>query len=133
MIPYRWKLSEYRSSSGRLAMTDWRKGLPVGLPRADMDTFLKNMAKLEKWTYPDIGSLKGKNNHGVYELRWRSGNVPHRILGYMRSDHEFVMLIGCTHDKKKYYPSGCMETAVDRRKKIQSGEASINEYQLPTH
>ena len=129
---FRWKLFQYQSSRGRLAIDDWRNNLPIGLPRADLDSFLKTMAKKEMWEYPDIRTLSGKKYRGLIELRWRSGNVPHRIIGYSPGSHQFVMLIGCTHNKKKYYPPDCLDTAVRRKKKIESMEASICEFKLIT-
>ena len=75
---------------GRRALDDWRKrGLAVGRPRADMDTFLKNLVKLRKWEYPVIDSLKGERFRGLSELRWKSGRTPHRILGYQLGEFEY--------------------------------------------
>jgi len=37
---------QYVSAQGRACIDDWRKTLPVGAPRADLDTFLKTMSKL---------------------------------------------------------------------------------------
>lgn len=127
-----WKLYQYQSAGGRKAIEDWRKDLTVG-PRVDMDSFLNTMAKKDEWEYPDIGPLKGKKYKGLTELRWRSGNVPHRILGYKKADHEYIMLIGCTHNKKKYRPPEALDTALGRAKKLSTGEATICEYKLITN
>ena len=132
MISLKWKLFQYQSGSGRKAIDDWRKDIPVGLPRADLDNFLKIVAKKDKWEYPDLDSLQSKKYQGLSELRWRSGNVPYRIIGYSQADHEYVMLIGCTHNNKKYTPPDALGTAVKRRDKINSGEATICEYTLLT-
>ena len=66
----KWKLLQYQSGNERKAIDDWRRKLTVGLPRADMDTFLRTMAKKDKWEYPDIGSVKGKKyrEQGLLEL-----------------------------------------------------------------
>src|SRR6266567_3376540 len=115
----RWRLLQYISASGRKAIEDWRKSLPPGVPRADLDRFLKNMVKLDKWTRPVIDSLKGKSNQGLSELRWKSGGVSHRIFGYTQEDHVYVMmLVGCTHNDKKYKPPECFDTARTRRAEI---------------
>lgn len=124
-----WKLYQYQSASERKAIVDFRKDLTVG-PRADLDSFLNTIVKKKEWDYPDIGPLRGKKYSGLTELRWSSGNVPHRIFGYKKADHEYVMLIGCTHNKRKYRPPDAMDTAVERAKKILSGEAKICEYTL---
>src|SRR5580700_10280212 len=96
-----WSLVEYVSPSGRPAIADWRKSLPKGAPRADMDTFFKLMAKARRWEPPDIDTLKGARYQGMTELRWKSGRKPHRIFGYRSADFEYTMLVGCTHDGKK--------------------------------
>ena len=95
-----------------------------------MDAFLAFMVKLETWEYPDIDSLKGDRYKGLTELRWKSGKMPHRILGYQTGAFEYLMLIGCTHNEKKYDPPEAMETARRRREEIQKGEASTSEYKL---
>jgi hypothetical protein len=128
----KWKLFQYISQMDRAAITDWRKRLPVGYPRADLDQFLKLMVKTKDWEYPDIDTLKSKRFAGLTELRWKSGGKPHRILGYKSNDFEYTMLVGCTHDKKKYDPPEAMETARRRKIEIESGEASTREYQLLT-
>jgi hypothetical protein len=97
-----------------------------------LDGFLKIMVKLKDWEYPDINALQGKRFAGLTELRWKSGRKPHRIFGYQSNNLEYTMLIGCTHDKKKYDPPDAMETARRRKIEIESGEASTHEYQLLT-
>ena len=126
----------------RKAITDWRKKLKVGAPKAFLDKFLKDRVKEAKWIYPVIDGLRGERYQGLSELRWRCGR-PHRIIGYSRcvpklggpqaEQHVgvFVMLIGCTHDGKKYYPTECLDTAVDRKKDIEEGRATTSEYILP--
>jgi hypothetical protein len=133
---------EYTSANGRRAITTWRKSdLTVGQPRAFLDKFLKDMVRKEKWTHPDIDGLTGERYQGLSELRWKCGK-PHRIIGYTvqipdecrpegKRHGIFVMLIGCKHDARKYYPTECLDTAADRRKEIKDGKATTNEYQLP--
>ena len=134
MPEWKWRLLQYVSPApaGRKAIEDWRKSLPVGSPRADLDAFLRVMAKKMEWSYPDIGSLKGKKYKGLSELRWRSGNVPYRIIGYTSEDHVYVMLIGCTHNGRKYDPPDALQSAVDRNNRVSKREATTCEYPLLT-
>jgi hypothetical protein len=127
-----WRFLQYVSPQGRAAIDDWRKSLPVGVPRANLDTFLKTMAKSREWAPPDIDTLKGSRYLGLMELRWKSGRKPHRVLGYQSAEGEYTMLVGCTHDGRKYDPPDAFETAVRRKKQIESGEAQAREYQLVT-
>lgn len=125
----KWGLYQYISPNGRGAIDDWRKSLPIGNPRADLDTFLRDMVKKDKWEPPDITALQGEPYRELTELRWRSGRVPHRIFGYELRDHEYGMLIGCTH-RNTYDPPGAWETLLVRKKQIQNNEASFGEYKL---
>jgi hypothetical protein len=124
----KWRLYEYVSPNGRRAIYDWRRSLPIGDPRADLDTFLRDMVKIDIWEPPQLEALHGAQQ-GLTELRWKSGRLPHRILGYQPGDHEYLMLIGCTH-RESYDPQGALETVLVRRRQIQEHEASIDEYQL---
>ena len=126
-----WSLFQYVSPTGRKAIEDWRNSLALSR-RADFDVFMRNMVKRSKWEYPEIGGLSGKHLKGFFELRWRSENVPHRVGGYFPSDDEFLMLIGWTHNAKKYDPPSALETLRLRKMKLNSGEASGCEYEIAT-
>jgi hypothetical protein len=125
----KWKLYQYVSQNGRRAIDDWRRSLPIGQPRADLDTFLRDMVKKDKWEPPDIEALHGGLYQGLTELRWRSGRLPHRIFGCELGDHEYLMLIGCTH-RDTYDPPGALDTVLVRRRQIQDNEACFDEYRL---
>lgn len=114
---YRWKFLQYESPAGRKSIEDWRNEIPRGSPRADMDNFLKLLAKSTHWSNSDdIRALKGRRYRGLTELRWRSGRVPYRLIGYCQgqpgisTSGEYVLLIGCTHNAKKYDPPSALET-----------------------
>jgi hypothetical protein len=131
-IPVAWKLLQYVSPVGRKVIEDWRGSLPM-VRMADFDSFLRNMVKKSDWVYPDIGSLSGKHLKGLYELRWKSENgVPHRLGGYFSADDEFVMLIGWTHNNRKYDPPSALESVLKRKKKLSTGEATLCEYTILT-
>jgi hypothetical protein len=124
----KWRLFQYVSPNGRKAIDDWRKALPIGPPRAYLDIFLRDMSKKEIWEPPDFEPLHGPQR-GLMELRWKCGKLPHRLVGYVLADHQYVMLIGCTH-RESYDPHDALETAVSRHKQIQEREARYAEYQL---
>jgi hypothetical protein len=123
---------EYVSPLGRPAITDWRNGLTTATRKADLDAFLKLKVTEEEWTSPDLRSLKGKQLKGLYELRWRSDGVPHRIGGFITPPNTFVMLVGFTHNAKKYDPPSALETLLKRRKQILNEEAILNEFKVIT-
>ena len=126
----KWRLFEYVSPNGRQAIADWRKGLPVGQPRAYLDIFLRDMVKRDVWEPPDFEALHGKQQ-GLWELRWKCGKLPHRIVGYTLTEHQFLMLIGCTH-RESYDPQDALNTALVRKTQIQDEKASYDEYKLIT-
>lgn len=95
-----------------------------------MDAFLKQLAKQDSWAPSDIKPLKGKHLKGLYELRWKSGGVQHRLIGYTSAGHEFLLLIGCTHKGKVYDPPSALQTATERKKLVQTGAATTSEYHL---
>jgi hypothetical protein len=128
---FNWSFFQYVSPTGRKAIDDWRKSLPVGQFRADMDYFLKQLAKKTRWEYPDIDTLKGNHLKGLTELRWKSGGIPHRLFGFEIGEFQYLLLIGCTHgDKNKYDPPDARNTAATRRDNIRRGEATYAQYPL---
>lgn len=127
---FKWTFYQYVSPGGRKAIDDWRKSFAAGSRKADMDVFLRELAKKQEWEWPDIDSLKGKPYKGLSELRWKSGGVPQRIIGLGIGDHQYLFLIGCTHNKKKYTPPEALDTAADRRDKIARKEATFDAYPL---
>ena len=130
--PVKWTLLEYVSPLGRGAIVDWRGDLKTAQRKADFDVFLRGMVKKSSWAYPEIGGLSGKHLKSFKELRWKSDGVPHRIGGYFSADNEFVMLIGWTHNAKKYDPSNAFETLQKRKKALQGREATLREYKIVT-
>ena len=126
----KWCLYEYVSPLERHSITEWRNGLKTATRKADLDTFLRIQVKIRDWVAPSVKPLSGKPWKNLYELRWKSDGVPHRIGGYFASPDEFVMLIGFTHNSKKYDPPGTLDTILQRRRQLQNGEASLSEYKV---
>lgn len=127
-----WKFLQYVSPMGRRAIDDWRASLNGATRRADCDAFLRNLAKLKKWKYPNIDSLKGKKYSGFCELRWKSQNVQHRIGGYFADEQTFVMLVGWTHNAKKYDPPTALDLLPQRRNLLFRNEATLCEFTIFT-
>jgi hypothetical protein len=130
------ELLEYVSpASGRGVIGDWRDDLVSISRKTDMDMFLRNMVKKSNWSFPDIRGLSGKRWRGLSELRWRSDNVPHRIGGYsLEGGATFVMLIGWTHNNRKYDPPSALETLLTRRNQVKTGTGAplLREYKILT-
>jgi hypothetical protein len=91
------------------------------------------MLRLRSWEYPHLKTLQGKPLKGLSELRWKNRQgVPHRVGGYFAASDEFVMLIGFTHDAKKYDPPGALETIVVRKNQVRSKEGELSEFKILT-
>ena len=56
--------------------------------------------------------------------------MEHRIFGYYGGEKEFVMLVGCTHKGRVYDPPGAFQTLDERKQKIESKEAGLDEYRV---
>jgi hypothetical protein len=133
-VPVRWIFLQYVSPSPnkRRAIDDWRCDLTIS-DRADFDNFLRNLTKKSKWSYPDIGALSGHHLKGFYEFRWKGENgVPHRVGGYFSANNAFVMLIGFTHNRRKYVPAAALESLIKRKNRLRTGEATLCEYSILT-
>ena len=134
VVPWKWALRQYESNSGRQAIADFRKQMAQGRFKAALDTFLRTLAKQERWEPPHIKALTGEYS-GLSELRWTAGQKEHRIIGYRIDDtkdgqHQYVMLISCTHKQRNYIPPNALHTAKKRKAEIEKGVARINEYSL---
>jgi hypothetical protein len=136
MVVRKWNFRQYVSPypNERPAIDDWRKKLPQGPFKTDLDQFLRTLAKMATWPSGHLDSLKGKQNKGLTELRWTSGKIEHRIIGYQIADSGdrscYLMLLGCTHKGRVYTPAEAISTAQDRRNLIQTGRATTSEYLL---
>jgi hypothetical protein len=126
-MSYVWSFRQFKALSGRKAINDWRKGLSPAR-QATLDKFLDRVAKMQTWATGICDPIK--NHAGCWELRWTSEKVEHRIFGYYRGEKEFVMLVGCTHKGRVYDPPGAFQVLDERKRKIENGEAELDEYRV---
>ncbi len=113
-----------RPPAARNKIADWYDKLSPQ-ERADTDEFIKNMRKTLEWNPPAYKYLKD----GLGELRWRSSNKQHRLIGFFR-DQVWYAVIGCTHKQRIYSPAQCLETARSRKSQIERNEVETTEYDL---
>lgn len=119
-----WKFWDYVSPTGINKIRQWYDGLPPEA-QADFDVLLEDLAVVTKWQRPILRYLSGKKYKGVPELRFKAGRVQHRVLGYFQRERDFTLLIGCTHKGQVYSPPDARETAVRRKKLIETGKGSV--------
>ena len=123
----KWHLKDFVSHTGRNQIADWYELLSAQA-RSDFDALIDILEKKEDWSYPEYKDLKRKHK-GVGEIRWKTEKTQHRVLGYSPSDHVFVLLIGCTHKMNIYNPPEALDTALERKKKVESGEAGTCDHE----
>lgn len=81
------------------------------------------------WHTPHAKKLQGVKD--LYEIRFKANGVQHRPLGFFGpGPSEFTILILATHKDDVYKPSSAIDTAAQRRKAIQSGQASTAPLQV---
>ena len=122
-----WNFKQFRSSSGRDSISDWRRGLSPAR-RAILDVFLNRISKMQAWPTGICDPIRGYT--GYWELRWTAEKVEHRIFGCYEGPLLFAMLIGCTHKGKVYDPPSAFQTMEDRRKKINRKDGTLSIYEL---
>ncbi len=87
---------------------------------------------MSKWTYPDVTAFLVSTLKNLYDFDGSVDGVPYRIGGYFASNSEFVMLIGWTHNKKKYDPPSALESLQKRKEETKYREATLCEYAILT-
>lgn len=137
MSAWRTPIRCYVSASGRNKIAEWYEGLSVQ-ERSDADEFLKNMRRLppSDWKMEEYrsrlsyirGVAKAKAQ-GLGELRWKSENKQHRLLGFFRKGVWYAVL-GCTHKQNIYKPADSLANAARRKTEIELGTVETVEYDL---
>lgn len=118
-----WNFYEYQSSAGKRPVSEWYGELSAK-NRARADRFLGIACKLDRLEPPHF-----KKFLTLWEARWRGENrVPHRIFCYVPFGQQVTLLCGCIHKDARYKPTAAYDTAVQRRKEIENGEASTHEF-----
>ena len=110
--------------ASRNKIADWYNDLSAQ-ERADADEFIKNMRKTRDWKMPLHKPLRG----GLGELRWKSSNKQHRLIGFFMG-YAWYAVMGCTHKQQVYDPPNALETAKTRKGQIERGEVETTEYDL---
>lgn len=97
--------------------------------QARLDSILEHMGAMKSWGGKEFKRLSGDAYQGLGEVRFKDGGMQHRLIGMNGpGEGEYTFLIGCTHKDDVYNPPSAMDTAVDRRKQLESGKASTSEH-----
>jgi hypothetical protein len=127
MSVWRTDIRCYISPGNNNKIEDWYKALSAQ-GRADADVFIAVMRKTTEWRMPDYRPhLQGTK--GLGELRWKSENRAHRLLGFFMKGSWYAV-VGCIHKGKVYNPSDSLETAGRYKARIERGQVETVEYDL---
>jgi hypothetical protein len=127
-----WTLWDYVSPAPakRNAVADWyRKTLSIQA-KADFEALLRGLAKTDspdKWPGWK-GYMHGKQI-GLWHIGFKADKRQYRVIGMMAPEgrKRALLLIGYYHKQGRYVPDGALDTAVQRKKKLENGEASLDE------
>jgi hypothetical protein len=86
--------------------------------------YLSSIPRLD-WNKKQFRYLK----KGVFEIKWTSGKVEWRALGFDSGGY-FVVVRCCTHKQNVYSPADCIDRAIKLKAEVQSGFWETKEYEL---
>jgi hypothetical protein len=96
--------------------------------RADFRVRVKYLQKLirSEWNIQQFRGLGKK----LYEIKWKSGDVQWRALGYDDTDGYFVVVKVCTHKMNVYTPPGRIDSARLAKTAAEAGTQKVIDYVL---
>jgi len=113
--------------ASRNKIADWYNDLSAQ-EQADADQFIQKMRKTHDWEMP-LYRRRLRGGEGLGELRWRSNNKEHRLIGFFIG-YAWYAVIGCIHKQRNYSPANALETARTRKLQIEREEVETIEYDL---
>lgn len=123
-----WTWKSYRTSRGISAVTEWHEQVSeiVWLEfRASLE-FLDGQPPTN-WTRPYIGKL-GKDCKGLIEIRFDSGNVEYRPIGFYSGKEEFTIVFFAIEKGSKFEPPTACDIAQRRRNEIEKDKEKSREF-----
>lgn len=96
--------------------------------KADFEVRAKHLARTQRvnWTVKQFRSLGNK----LFEIKWKTGDVQWRALGYDDKDGYFVVVKLCTHKMEVYDPPKCIESARTEKTAAEAGQKKVIGYVL---
>ena len=112
------KLREYVRGRGGV-ITEWLSSDPGARAKFRIRVNKLRLVPRELWSANEFRNL-GK---GLAEIKWKSksGKVQHRAIGFNQGGY-FVLVIGCIHKMRVYYPHDCLETASKRKAEVENDQ-----------
>ena len=111
-----WKLKGFMNDRGVNVIDEWFRTL-TPRARAKFETRWKYLfsARITEWRRPHFSRLRGACE-GLCELRFESGNVQYRPIGFFGPEkREFTILICAQERGSRFVPSDACDTAQARK------------------
>jgi hypothetical protein len=98
------------------------------ISKADFEVRVKHLARTQRvtWTIKQFRSLGDK----LFEIKWKTGDVQWRALGYDDKEGYFVVVQVCTHKMQVYDPPKCIDSALIEKTAAIQGQRKVIEYVL---
>lgn len=122
-----WSFMEFKSSSGRGAITQWVVKEIEMEAEIKFHEILRNLQNSPRdlWVRPDYAPFDPE----IGEIRFKSNNLQHRVFGFFLAEaKQYVMLLGCTKKGRIYTPRDAEETARNRKRLVIAERGHIHEY-----
>ncbi|MBI2987622.1 MAG: type II toxin-antitoxin system RelE/ParE family toxin [Deltaproteobacteria bacterium] len=127
-----WKFFDFMRNPGRDAIEEWTQSLPKPA-KADFEALLSVLAVTKTWDNRDVSALRGgvAKGKGILEIKFSRAGIQYRVLGFYGLNRgEFTLLIGCTHKQRRYNPTNAIDTAIDRKNKVETRQGGICEHKI---
>jgi hypothetical protein len=135
VIPFRpseWTFLDY-VEDGQDVIEEWYESQSLETQLA-FDKLLKQNVKIKnhlEW----IGrrhKMRGKGKTKIFELEFAAEDRANRILCVFDGVMRTVMLCGCYHKNKIWYPAGALEKAERRARTVADGTAKLKVKKIRT-
>ncbi len=123
---------DFSPSSGKNPIEDWVNGLSEYAESLFWSTLKTNKKVPIPIHWTQLRYLKGEaKKHHLWELRFTADKA-YRVIGFFADARKrAILLIGCCHKQNVYTPPDAINTAINRKKLLEEGEATAIERQIP--
>lgn len=123
-----WKFFDFGYMGSGAAIENWYQGQEEETQDMFDETVegCRNVQNHLDW--PHFKHLHGKSQqHGIWEIGFRSERREYRILGIFDGAKRAVLLGACFHKQKVYMPPGTIDEACHKVSVFRRGEGQLHE------
>jgi len=131
LLTTKWKFLDYcRGNSNPIE--DWYQSLSLE-GKLLFDNILKTNQKTENpYDWIQFKSVRGNKYKGIWELKFKADQKAYRMLLILdkKVQQRAVLLVGCYHKQRRYFPPDALDTALRNKKEFESGKAGWSEREI---